>query len=249
MKLEGEQILLRIFMKASDKKGKVIPLYRYMVKRIREENMAGVTVFKSFMGFLGYNDRIVKESFFQHSHLPVILEVVDEPKKINAFIDLEWEYLKYHILTSERARVIIYTSGDGEEKKTLKELSVISTAKDTRRGDVMLKDVKEKVLIRAFIGDSDIEKNGKKYLYEYIIEEAKKLNFLFAFSYKGIVGFGKKGKLKEIETIEYSSNLPVCVELVGDEEKAVKMINMLNEHVESGLITVEKVNVYVNKFQ
>ena len=244
MKLEGEQVLFRIFLKSCYKYAKVIPLHRYFLKRMKEVNLAGATVVKGFLGFLGYEDKISKESFFDSSHLPVCIETVDDPEKINNFINAEWEHLKNLVLTSERARVIIYSSSAEDRQNIKTELSFIQLAKESRRREVMLKETEEKVLIRTFIGDSDREKVGNKYLYEFIVEEAKRLNFLLAFSYKGLMGFGKKARLRDTETIEFSSNMPLCVELIGNEEKAKKMLDILNEHVESGLVTVEKVTVY-----
>ncbi|GAB4435853.1 MAG: hypothetical protein OHK0040_07060 [bacterium] len=244
MKLEGEQVLFRIFLRVNDKHLKFVPLYRYLLNRLKEDNLAGATVIKGFSGFLGYAGEILRERFFDASHLPVCIEVVDKPEKINEYIEKEWQHLERLILTSERARVIIYTS-DSENRQTLKnKLSFIEIARESRRKEIMLKNTEEKVLVRIFIGDSDREKLSKKYLYEFIIEEAKKLDFMLAFSYKGIMGYGKKARLRDIETIEFSSNIPLCVELIGDDEKSSLMLNILNEHVESGLVTVEKVNVY-----
>lgn len=244
MKLEGEQVLFRIFLKVGDKHFKFIPLYRYLLKRMRDDQLAGATVIKGFIGFLGYDGNVLREKFYNGSDLPVCIDVVDKPEKINGFVETEWQYLKDLILTTERARVIFYSS-DSENRQTIKsEVSFIETAKESRRNEVMLKNTSEKVLIRTFIGDSDREKVKKEYLYEFIIKEAKRLNFLLAFSYKGIMGYGKKARLRDIETIEFSSNIPLCVELIGDDENSYQMIEILNQHVESGLVTVEKVNVY-----
>lgn len=246
MKLEGEQVLFRIFIKVSDKHFKVVPLYRYLIKRIKDSQLAGATVIKSFMGFLGYNSDILREKFFNPSNLPVCIDVVDEPEKINSFLEAEWEHLKNLIITTERARVILYSSDKENRQIPKNDISFIETAKESRRKEVMLKNMSEMVLLRTFIGDSDRERINNKYLYEFIIEEAKKLNFLLAFSYKGIMGYGKNARLRDIETIEFSSNIPICVELIGDDINATKMIEMLSDHIESGLITVEKVSVYHN---
>lgn len=244
MKLEGEQVLFRIFFKSVSKYAKIIPLHRYLLKKMKEQNIAGATIVKGFYGFLGFNDDISKETFFDSYHIPACIEIVDKPLKINAFIDAEWQYLKDLILTIERAKVIIYTASAEDRQNNEDVLSIINEPNISRRGEVMLKEPEEMVLIRTFIGDSDRERASNKYLYEFIIEEAKKLDFLLAFSYKGLMGFGKKARLRDTETIEFSSNLPLCVELIGDDEKTKKMLELLNEHVESGLVTIEKVTVY-----
>lgn len=244
MKLEGEQLLFRIFFKPVTKFAKIIPLHRYLLKKMKEQNIAGATILKGFYGFLGYEDSIYRETFFDSSLVPACIETVDKPQKINTFINAEWQYLKDLILTIERAKVIIYTSSNEDRQNYEDMLSIINEPNISRRSEVMLNELEEMVLIRAFIGDSDREKASNKYLYEFIIEEAKKLDFLLAFSYKGLMGFGKKARLRDTETIEFSSNIPICVEIIGDDEKTTKMLALLNEHVESGLVTTEKVTVY-----
>lgn len=243
MRLEGEQVLFRIFLKANDKYLKVVPLYRYLLKKMKESQLAGATVIKGFYGFLGFNGDILRERLLSSSNLPLCMELVDSPDKINLFIQTEWEYIESLILTSERARVIFYSS-DKENRQTVKkDISFIGTASKSRRNEVMLKDTKEKVLLRVFIGDSDREKVEGKYLYEFIIEEAKRLDFMLAFCYKGIMGYGQKSLLRDVETLEFSSNIPLCVELIGDDNNTNKMIDILNQHVDCGLVTVEKINI------
>ncbi len=247
MKLEGEQTLFRIFMRAGDKYRSFVPLYRYIVKKMKDDDMAGATVIMGNYGFLGSRSDILKGGFLTSQRLPVCVEVVDFPERINRFIDNEWHILENLILTSERARVIIYTSDKEVRQNEKNRLSFIEKAKESRRNEIMLKKKEECVLIRTFIGDSDREKGGSRYLYEFITEEAKKLGFALAFSYKGVIGYGKKSRLREIDTIEFSSNLPLCVELIGGDEQAQQMIDILDQHVESGLVTVEKVTVYCKK--
>lgn len=244
MKLEGEQVLLRLFINVNEKYAGVIPLYRYLFKQFKKKNMSGATVIKGFYGFLRGEDFREKDDLFSKSASCVCIEVVDSPERINSFLILEEKHLQKLIITAERARVILYSSEHDDGQTFKKTVSFIKTSNESKKHEVMLMNAEEKVLIRVFIGDSDREKSGKKYLYEYIVDEAKRIGFDLSFAYKGIMGFGKSARLRDVETIEFSSNIPLCVEIIGDDAKSEEFLTVLNQHIESGLITVEKVIFY-----
>lgn len=108
MKLPYESELLRIFVgEADSEKGK--PLYELIVEEARKRGMAGATVLRGIMGF-GAKSRIHTAKILRLSEdLPIVVEIVDRPEKINAFVE---EWLDFHIkegmITLEKARVIAY---------------------------------------------------------------------------------------------------------------------------------------------
>ncbi len=111
-RLEGEQILMRIFIGESDRwHGKT--LYRAIVERLREAGCAGATVLKGAMGFgassVIHDDRILRFS----EDLPVIIEVVDSEAQVERTLPLLDEMISGGMITLEKARVIRYR---GEEK-------------------------------------------------------------------------------------------------------------------------------------
>lgn len=244
MKLEGEQVLLRLFVNVNDKYAGIFPLYRYLFKQLKKMHMSGATVIKGFYGFLRGEDFKEKDGLFSKSSYCVCIDVVDSPERINNFLVSEEEHLQKLIITAERARVILYSSEHDDRQTFEKKVSFIQTSDESKKHKVMLMNAEEKVLIRVFIGDSDREKSGESYLYEYIVNEAKRIGFDLSFAYKGIMGFGKSARLRDVETIEFSSNIPLCVEIIGDDAKTKEFLTVLNQHIESGLITVEKVIFY-----
>ena len=80
-KLEGEQLMVRIFIGESDKvDGK--PLYQALVEKLRQEQISGATVLRGILGY-GARSIIHTANILQLSHdLPVIIEVVDTQENI-----------------------------------------------------------------------------------------------------------------------------------------------------------------------
>jgi PII-like signaling protein len=107
MSLPTEGKLLRIFVGENDRwHGK--PLYEAIVLEARQRGLAGATVIKGFMGF-GAHSRIHTAKLLELSQdLPIVVEIVDAPEKIEAFMpDLE-QMVGDGLITLERAEVLLY---------------------------------------------------------------------------------------------------------------------------------------------
>lgn len=113
MKIEGEAKLLRIFIGEADKTSHS-PVYEKIVTEARKNNLAGATVYKGIMGY-GGNSRIHTTKILRLSEdLPLVIEIVDEEKKIEEFIPIVNKIFEDAncggLITIERAEIIKYTS-------------------------------------------------------------------------------------------------------------------------------------------
>ena len=111
MKLLSEARLLRIFIGESDKfEGR--PLYQVIVERARQRELAGATVLRGYLGF-GANSRIHSARVLRLSEdLPMVIEIVDEPERINAFITELDGLIGEGLVTLEKVEVILYRQGE-----------------------------------------------------------------------------------------------------------------------------------------
>lgn len=107
MKLPSEAELLRIFIGETDKRGGR-PLYEVIVEEARKRGMAGATVLRGTLGF-GANSRIHTAKILRLSEdLPMVVEIVDTPERIQAFLpDLDG-MIGEGLVTLEKVRVIAY---------------------------------------------------------------------------------------------------------------------------------------------
>ena len=107
MKLPYEAFLLRIFIGESDRFNGH-PLDEMIIKEARKRGMAGATVIRGFLGF-GANSRIHISKVLRLSEdLPVIVEIVDEEEKIEAFLPELDTMISEGLITLEKVRVIAY---------------------------------------------------------------------------------------------------------------------------------------------
>jgi hypothetical protein len=108
--LPRDGLLLRIFVGESDRHdGR--PLYEAIVTEARRRGLAGATVLRGVMGF-GANSRIHTTKILRLSEdLPMVIEIVDEASKINAFIpDLD-VMIPEGLVTLERVQIVLYRNG------------------------------------------------------------------------------------------------------------------------------------------
>ena len=110
--LPEEATLLRIFIGDNDRHGHR-PLYEAIVLKAREMHLAGATVLKSPMGF-GSQSRIHTAKILQLStDLPMVIEIVDRPEKIEAFLPALKEMMNGGLVTLESVKVLHYGPGGG----------------------------------------------------------------------------------------------------------------------------------------
>ena len=108
-KLEGEGKLLRIFVGESDRhEGR--PLYQAIVERVRAAGLAGATVLRGIEGF-GADSRLHTSRILRLSEdLPVVIEIVDTPERIEQVLPLLDEMIGEGMVTLERVEIVAYRS-------------------------------------------------------------------------------------------------------------------------------------------
>jgi uncharacterized protein len=114
MNLPSEAQLVRIFIGETDKHGHR-PLYEVIVEEARKRGMAGATVLRGIMGF-GKASRIHTFKILRLSEdLPIVIEIVDTPARIAAFLPYLDETVQEGLVTLEPIQVLAYRHGEAEQ--------------------------------------------------------------------------------------------------------------------------------------
>lgn len=104
----------------------------------------------------------------------------------------------------------------------------------------------ERTLMRIFLGESDRCPSGPhkgKALYEAILLTLREEGCAGATVVRAIAGFGPSATLHTGRVLRLSTDLPVIVEVVDDEDKLQRMLPQLEGIMGGGLITLEKARV------
>jgi PII-like signaling protein len=119
IKIEGEAKLMRIYIGESDQwQGK--PLYEALVRAMRANDLAGVTVYRGIMGY-GAHRRVHKEKPLNLSHDgSIMLSVIDTEEKLRAFLPLVEQMVFEGLVVLSDVDIIKYAprpEETGEEKR------------------------------------------------------------------------------------------------------------------------------------
>jgi len=113
--LSEDGILLRIFIGESDRyEGRA--LYDWVIKKALEHDIAGATVLRGIAGF-GADRRLYTNRTLRLSlDLPLVVELVDRPEKIEEFIPVIDSAIGKGLMTTERVQVRSYRMRSEEKQ-------------------------------------------------------------------------------------------------------------------------------------
>ncbi|MGA3170255.1 MAG: DUF190 domain-containing protein [Chthoniobacteraceae bacterium] len=110
MTLPSSGQLLRIFVGESDRWHHQ-PLYEAIVLKAREAGLAGATVLRGAMGF-GASSHLHTAKILRLSmDLPIVIEIVDTPEKIEKFVPILDEMVHEGLVTLEKVQILKYRAG------------------------------------------------------------------------------------------------------------------------------------------
>jgi uncharacterized protein len=116
--LDGEQLLVRIFIGDSDKWHHQ-PLDRALIERLRKEGFAGTTVFRGIAGFGAASVIHTSHLVDLSADLPVVIEVVDDQEHVDRLLPILDEMItKGALVTIEKVRVLKYAAGAPRSVRT-----------------------------------------------------------------------------------------------------------------------------------
>jgi PII-like signaling protein len=108
--LDGEQVLVRIFIGESDRWHQQ-SLETALIERLRREGFAGATVFRGVAGFGARSVLHTAHLLRLSEDLPVVVEVVDTEAHVERLIPILDEMITEGLVTMEKVRVLKYAPG------------------------------------------------------------------------------------------------------------------------------------------
>jgi PII-like signaling protein len=100
---------------------------------------------------------------------------------------------------------------------------------------------KQAMLLRIFTGENN--KFDGRPLYEAIVKKAREMQLAGATVLRGPMGFGQSSLIHTDKILRLSMDLPLVIEIVDSEEKITGFLSVLDGMMDSGLVTLEKLQV------
>ncbi len=103
----GKKKILKIYIDTTDKyKGE--PLWELLLKKVKEENLAGATVYKAVAGIGAFSEVHSFKVWALAQELPLVVEIIDDEAKIYSFLDVVDAMMQNALVTLTDTEVIRY---------------------------------------------------------------------------------------------------------------------------------------------
>jgi len=204
-------------------------VYNALLELFRHKGLAGATVSRGIAGFTGHGMIHTINIVDLSSDLPVRIEIVDSAEAIERVLPDVYDMVDKGLVEVQDTTVIKFATGEK------------LAAPATKKGELMRLIGKAKML-RVHIGEND--KWEGEPLYETIVKRAAQLDIAGATVYRGILGYGAHRRIHRHKTMTLSSDDPIMIAMVDEEEKINKMITALESIVSGGcMIAISDVTV------
>ncbi len=225
MVTEGPAKKLTVYVDEADHFGGK-PVYEVLLDIFYKKRIAGVSAFRGVAGYGTDGVFHTAKMLELSTSLPVKIEAVDSEEMINKVLpDV------YHVV--EKGLVEVTDT-------TIVKSRPMSLKKEQEKGEHMKLEGKAKML-RIIISEDD--KWEGEPLYEAIVKRLIMNDIAGATVYKAIAGYGPHKRYHKKKTLAVHGELPVLITVMDTEESLNKVIPILDDMVNEGIVVLSDVNV------
>lgn len=201
-------------------------LYEALVGLFQRKGVSGVTVIRGFAGFgeshVYHTTKILRLS----ENLPVKIEVVESEEVIRRILPTVYEMVEKGVVEMSDTEVIKASTPPQPASS---------------QGERALKIKGRAKMLRIYIGEQD-QSQGEP-LYEAIVKKLRMMDIAGATVYRGVLGYGAHRRYHKGKFLRLSTDLPMMIFVVDTEENILKVIPVLDEMVQEGLVVLSDVEV------
>ena len=206
-------------------------LYNALLELFQHKGLAGATVSRGIAGFTGRGAIRTINIVDLAVDLPIRIEVVDTPEAIDRVLPDVFDMVDKGLVEVQDTTVVKFATGEKPPAVTA-----------PKKGEQLMRLIGKAKMLRVHIGEND-RWEGEP-LYEAIVKRAAQLDIAGATVYRGILGYGAHKRVHRHKTLALSSDDPILVSMVDQEEKINEMLAALDTMVSGGcMIALSDVTV------
>jgi PII-like signaling protein len=234
-------MLLRVYLNTSDRMhGKAI--YQRVVETARAMQLAGASVFLVDFSYGAHMRIRDAKSDYLSFDIPVVVEIVDSVENVGKMlIELESMIVEGLVVTRP-VRVIQYAGRSHEQMEAERIVQEKVPQRTSASGSPTAMRIEgEAQRVTVYIGNSDTWRGRN--LVTAIVEKCRELGIAGATATVGVMGFGKTSRIHRAHLLGLSEDLPERIEIVDRPEQIARILPILDELVQGGLVVLEDVQV------
>ncbi len=204
-------------------------VYNALLEVFRHRGLAGATVSRAIAGFTGRGTIRSIDLIDGAMPLPVRIEVVDTAEAIDRVLPDVYDIVERGLVEIQETQIVKFTAG--------KDAGTPAPGKET-----LVRLVGKAKMLRVHIGEND--KWEGEPLFETIVKRARQLDIAGATVYRGILGYGAHKRIHKHHAVTLSSDDPILISIIDEEEKINRLLSALDSIVTGGcLIAISDVTV------
>jgi PII-like signaling protein len=203
-------------------------LYSAILDFLFYHQVSGANVFRGMAGFGAdhhmHSTRILRLT----ENLPVKIEFIENAEKVQELLPKLQEMAGTGLIEVLDTMVV-------------KPAEVEKKAGANKKQEHALKREGKAKLMRIYVGEND--KWHDKPLYKGIVECMRANDIAGVTVYQGILGYGANRRILKSSPMGLSHDRPMMLSIIDTEEKLRKVIPLLDEMVQQGLVVLSDVDV------
>jgi len=247
MKLEGEQTLLRVLVRSTDRYNWRRRVVDELLRRALKHGLIGATVLEGEGGLDPSGQLVWSSRWSLIDRRLVVVEFLDAPAIIGGFLSEVAAVVRLGTLMVERAHVLVFRRRQEQIREIRNHLAVPERAPPSAclpsaEEFPLMRVFQDGYLLRIFIDDSD-QWQGQP-LYQAILSQAQQLGLHSLVILRAPLGYGTHRRVHGPRSVDYLTDLPMLVEIVDTREQIERLLPFLEEAVPEGLVTIEGVKMW-----
>ncbi len=221
---KGPAKKLTVYVDETDKFGDK-PVYEVLVDIFHKKKIAGVSVFRGIAGYGAKGKVHTSKMVLLSSDLPLKIEAVDTEENINRVLPDVYQVVEKGLVEVADTSVLKSGRAREEEKPEVERMKLEGKAK----------------MLRIIISEDD-QWEGEP-LYEVLVKRFIMADVAGATVYKAIAGYGPHKRYHKKKTLATHGELPILITVMDREENINKVLPILDDMVQEGIVVLSDVNV------
>ncbi len=190
-----------------------------------QKGVSGATATRAMAGFGAHQVMHTTKIEVLTDHLPIRIEFIESAAKVDELMPTLYDMVTDGVIEVQDTNVVKVASKERPSPPSGPHTETRGTAR----------------LMRIYMGESD--KWQGEPLYEAMVKRLRLMDIAGATVYRGILGYGAKGRTHKSGRLPFSHDLPVMISVVDTEEKVAKAIGEIESMMQDGIIVLSNVDV------
>ena len=204
---------------------RMTPLHDALMTFLLHKGVAGATATRAFSGFGSHHALHTPRMEATAEHLPIRIEFVETAERVDELLPTLYEMVTDGLIEVQDTMVIKLTRSSTEPEPRLPHQRKVAPAK----------------MLRIFFGEAD--KWQDEPLYEAIVKKLRMMDVAGATVYRGILGYGAKGREHKQSFLHISRDLPIMLSVIDSAGKIRAAAEVVEGMLEDGLLVISDVEM------